>query len=167
MDLLTDLQVMQSIVSAIGTMVAAAIVAGAGLWGYGRQKKTDREYDLVRLRQQEYERFLLAFQRAGRWKNIDHERHAEAESEYHDTHNFMLLHASEEVIRTANAAHRYYVDSEQVNWRTFKRLYAEMLVAMRRDGFEKTRLSAEEVAANIPWTVGTEREDRGLPPSQP
>lgn len=146
----------------LGPIVVALIVAAAGFFGYGRQKEADRRYDLVKLKQKEYERYLNAFQEASRWKGVDNDKHAEAESTYHNTQNYMLLHASEEVVKAVHAAHTYYVDSEVVDWRTYKRLYAEMIIAMRKDGYTPTKLSVQEVAENIPWTMGTELEDKAL-----
>ncbi len=74
----------------------------------------------------------------------------------------MLLHASDEVVKAVNAAHRYYVEAEEVDWRTYKRLYAEMIIAMRKDGYSPTKLSVQEIVDNIPWTIGTEVGDKAL-----
>jgi hypothetical protein len=159
------LQNLESVVPAAGTVVAAVILAVAGIVGYRQQKEADRKHELIQHRQDEYQAYLLAFQQASRWKGVDPWKHAEAEALYHDTHNNMLLTASDEVINAANAAHNYYTESDQVDWRKYKKLYAEMIIAMRKDGFERTNLSLGEVAKNIPWTIGTEREDRGLRPT--
>ncbi len=145
-----------------GPIVVALIVATAGFFGYGRQKEADRRYDLVKLKQKEYERYLNAFQEASRWKGVNKDKHAEAESTYHLAQNYMLLHASKKVVKAVNAAHRYYVESEVVDWRTYKKLYAEMIVAMRKDGYNQKKLSVQEVKDNIPWTIGTEVEDKAL-----
>jgi hypothetical protein len=67
----------------------------------------------------------------------------------------MLLHSSSEVIKAVNAAHRYYVETERLDWRTYKKLYAAMIKAMRRDGFSPTEVSVQELADNILWTIGT------------
>lgn len=145
---------------AIGTvvaaLVAALIAANRGIKIYEKQKRQDRKEDLIKRRQHEYERYLTAFTRAGRWKGVDDERHAEAESEYHEAHDTIMLVGSDEAIKAANAFHRYYVDSERVDPKEAKMLYANMVVAMRKDGFEETGLSIQEVAKNIPWTMGDE-----------
>ena len=47
-----------------------------------------------------------------------------------------------------------------MDWRTYKKLYAAMIKAMRKDGYTPTKLSVQEIADLIPWTIGTEREDR-------
>jgi hypothetical protein len=158
--LLVDPSIVENLITSGGTVLAALLVALAALFGYRRQKEADRDYDLVKLKQKEYERYLLAFHEASRWKGVDAERHEEAENAYHNAQNYMLLHASEDVIRTVNAAHRYYVEADRVDWQTFKRLYAEMIIAMREDGYSPTKLSIREMADNIPWTIGSELEDR-------
>jgi MprA protease rhombosortase-interaction domain-containing protein len=146
---------------AFGPIMGAVILAAAGLLGYGRQKKADRQSDLVKLRQREYERYLRAFQEASRYKGVDDQKHAAAEAEYHDAQHFMLLHASPKVIKAVNAAHRYYVETDYLDWRTFKRLYAKMILAMRNDGYSPIRWwSAKRLADEIPWTIGDEPEAR-------
>jgi hypothetical protein len=63
------------------------------------------------------------------------------------------------VIVAANFFHRYYADSAEPSWREVKRRYALMIIAMREDGFEETSLTTEEVAHNIPWTIGRENDE--------
>ena len=114
--------------------------------GYREQKKLDREEDLVKRRQLEYERYLTAFGNAGRWKGVDDKIHAEAEAEYHEAHSNLLLVGSDEAIMAANEFHRYYVDSDIVDPKEAKTRYARMIVAMRKDGFEESSLSVREIA---------------------
>jgi hypothetical protein len=154
-----DPQIIQGILTSGGAVMAAITVAAAGLFGYGRQKSADRRHELLQRRQREYERFLTAFGNAGRWKGIDAEKHATAEAEYHEAHSNILLIGSDDVMAATNAFHRYYVDAEWLDWRRAKRHYAEMVVAMRKDSFEESRFTVEEVAANIPWTIGDEPEE--------
>lgn len=142
----------------VAALVAALIAANRGVKVYEKQKRQDRKEDLVKRRQDEYERYLTAFTRAGRWKDVDDELHAGAEAEYHEAHDTIMLVGSDEAIAAANAFHRYYVDSEHVDPKEAKMRYAQMLVAMRRDGFEETKLSVREVAMNIPWTMGDEKQ---------
>lgn len=143
-----------------GAVIAAFIVSVAGVIGYRWQKQADRYYDLVKLRQQEYERYLKAFQEASRWKPVDPVMHFHAESDYHNSQNYMLLHASAEVLEAVNAAHRYYVSTSPPDWRKFKQLYAEMIIAMRKAGYTPINLSVQEISENIPWTIGSEIEDK-------
>ena len=147
---------LQGLLVAGGALIAALVAARRGVQAYGEQKKQDREEELIRRRQSEYERYLTAFGRAGRSKGIDLNRHAEAQEEYHEAHANLLLVGSERVIEAANAFHRYYVHADPVDPKEMKLLYAKMVVEMRREVFEETKLSAVEVAKNIPWTVGDE-----------
>ncbi len=158
--LLLEPIVLQSMFVSGGTILSALILGGAAFFGYGRQKNADRTYDLVKLKQEEYELYLRAFQESSLWKGVNDELWEQAQNAYHNAQNYMLLHASEDVIKAVNAAHRYYVDSEVVDWREFKRLYAEMIIAMRADGYTPSTLSIQEMADNIPWTMGSEPEDR-------
>ena len=141
----------------VAALVAALIAANRGVKVYEKQKRQDRNEDLIKRRQLEYERYLTAFTTAGRWKGVDDERHAEAEAVYHEAHDNLMLVGSDEAILAANAFHRYYVDSEQLDPQEAKMRYARMLVAMRKDGFEETKLSVRGVAMNIPWTIGNEK----------
>jgi hypothetical protein len=158
--LLVDPTIVESLITSAGPLLAALVVASAAYFGYGRQKEADRKYDLKKINQEEYQQYLLAFQEASRWKGVDDDLHAKAENRYHNTQNYMLLHASEDVIRAVNAAHRYYVEADRVDWQTFKRLYAQMIIAMRADGYSPISLSVRELADNIPWTIGSELEYR-------
>lgn len=200
--ILIDPAILQSLFTGGGAVLAAAIVAGAGFLGYGRQKRADRKYDLVQRRQREYERFITAFSKAGRWKvavndaaeltrrwdqqveqlqgteNEDGydsavemynyyakqhrealEKHAEAEAEYHEAHSNLLPIGSDATIQAVNDFHRYFVSPGPSDPSETKIRYAKMLIAMRRDSFEKTKLSVKGVAMNIPWTMGNEDEN--------
>ena len=147
---------LQGLVVAVGAVLAAVLAAFLGVRGYRQQKKQDREEELIKRRQTEYERYLTAFGNAGRWKGVDSDKHTEAEAEYHEAHSNLLLVGADEVIQAANEFHRYYVDTRPMDPKEMKLRYAKMVMAMRGDGFEKTSLSAKEVAMNIPWTVGDE-----------
>jgi hypothetical protein len=149
-------------------------VALAGFFGYRNQKSADRKHELIQRKQQIYEHYLTAFRHASYWnyspeekkglspEEIDYvqSKHAEAQFVYHDSHLMMLLVASDEVMETTNAFHRYYVETPRIEWREAKRLYAEMVHAMRKDGFEESRFTVEELAGQIPWTIGNEPEER-------
>ncbi len=150
------LPVIANLIIAAGAIWAARTAAKLGVKGYREQKKQDREEELIKRRQLEYERYLTAFSNAGRWKGVDDEKHAEAEAEYHEAHSNLLLVGSDDAITAANKFHRYYVHAERVDPREVKMRYAAMIVAMRKDGFEETELSVREVAMNIPWTIGNE-----------
>lgn len=150
------LSLLGNAIIATGTVIAALLVASLGVRGYRAQKKQDREEELIRRRQREYERYLTSFLRAGRWKTRDLEKHAEAEDEYHEAHGNILLIGSDEVIQAANEFHSYYVSTTSVSPKETKLRYSEMVIAMRQDGFEETKLSVREVAMNIPWIAGDE-----------
>lgn len=196
-----DPQLLSSVLVSASPILAALVVAVAGVSSYRRQKGADREHELIQRKQEEYARYLLSFQHASRWKtqagiwsetaeywetiqnqptptatkthaNPDDlrnkqqiaenryleatDKHADAQATYNDAHEMMLLVASDEVIVAANKFHTYYTESEQRDWRKAKELYAEMIVAMRNDGFSDTKLSPEEIARNIPWTLWDE-----------
>ena len=144
------------LVALITGIAVALIAANQAVKGYREQKILDRQEDLIRRRQQEYERYLGAFTQAGRWKGVDPIKHAEAEGEYHRAHDNLLLVASDDVVTAANVFHRYYVYTSSPDPKETKLRYAAMVVAMRKDGFEETTLSVKEVAMNIPWTMGNE-----------
>jgi hypothetical protein len=138
-----------ALVAFAGTILAASITANRGLRNYREQKDADREYDLIKRRQQEYERYLTAFGRAGRWKGNNPQKHEEAEAEYHEAHDNLLLIGSDGVIIAANAFHSQYVSRDPREWRETKRRYADLVIAMRKDGFEETELTNEEISENI------------------
>ncbi len=150
------LPIVANLIIAGGAIWAARTAAILGVKGYREQKKHDRQEELIRRRQHEYERYLTAFGKAGRWKGVDGEKHTEAEAEYHEAHSNLVLVGSDEVIQAVNRFHRYYVESARVDPKEAKMHYAQMIIAMRKDGFEETTLSAKEVAMNLPWTIGSE-----------
>lgn len=202
--LLVDPSIIDNVTTSAGAVLAAVIVATAGFFGYGRQKKADRDYDLIKRRQQEYERFITAYSTAGRWKtevnnlaeytaywddqvkqmqgvrdqddeeltmavhryNYYAQKHEDAEEnrrraegEYYEAHDNLLPIGSDETILAVNNFHRHVADRERNDPLEHKILYAKMLIAMRRDSFEETKLSVKEVAMNIPWTYGDEDEN--------
>ncbi len=150
------LPLLGNLIVAAGAILAAFIAANRGVKAYREQKRQDREEELIRRRQSEYESFLTAFGTAGRWKGVDPQKHYEAENKYHAAHNNLLLIASEKVIECANQFHSYYVNAQPVEPKEMKLRYARMVVEMRKEVFEETKLSVREVAMNIPWTVGNE-----------
>jgi hypothetical protein len=157
-----------SLIGVAGAVLAAVITANLGIKNYREQKREDRQHDLVKRKQQEYERYLTAFYRAARWKDKNKGKHAEAEADYHEAHNNLLLVGADAVIVAANAFHRYYTDATASQSGEVKHLYAKMIIAMREDGFEVTSLSTEEVAKNIPWTIkGPTEELPGEDPVSP
>ncbi len=137
----------QSGITATAILIAALVAAILSVRTYRQQKTLDRK-------QEEYRRFIVAFDEANFW-NIKGEtqKHMEAEARYHQSRLGLLLVGSKEVIDAASSFHDCYTSPTPLHAKQdelFDR-FAIVVAAMRSDGFDSAITTPEEVKKRIPW----------------
>jgi hypothetical protein len=123
------------------------LVAGiCGLVGYAWQKSVDRRNALIELRRKEYPALLEQLVRA--FSSPD------ALSELNVTRMRFAVIASDEVLRQLSELAKHTVETEGLrklgSRRKFKEILATLIVEMRRDCFERTKLESGEMSAFLP-----------------
>jgi hypothetical protein len=130
---------------------------------YAAQKKTDREIELRNRRMKEYEGYLTAFRKDarlydyGRTPAEDSKEKIETVNEYWLAYGTLFQLAPDPVLLAVAEFHKFawlrepYVESDEAYDRRFKTLYAAMIIEMRKDAFEETRLPQELVEELLPF----------------
>lgn len=128
-----------------GNIAAAFIAVGGGFAVYGNQKRLDRRSALIEKKREAYERYLRAYlftDTKDRFEELNYSRL-----------NAALL-ASDGVLRAIGSLDQYAIETSGSDtardMERFTQLYAEVVMAMRKDGFEKTRLSLPELRRALP-----------------
>lgn len=98
---------------------------------YAHQQELDRQEALRQQKAQEYERLLRAYGNEHRWIGVNREK-------YTDTAEEDFEGQEEEVVEAK-----------------FRNLYATTVTEMRKDVFQATNLTHEEISTRIPWRIGT------------
>jgi hypothetical protein len=128
-------------------LIVAGITALAGLIAYARNKSIDRKHALIELRRVIYRDFILAI------ADVSHSKNGSSEV-YSYQKKLAELHliASDEVILACaefTALYRMKVDPG-AEMRAEK--YSKLEMAMRRDCFEKTKITAGKLQEMLPFT---------------
>jgi hypothetical protein len=122
---------------------------------YAAQKEIDRKIELRNRMMREYERYLTAYRANtslvdfGRNFAVDSPERITAETEYWLAYSSLFQLASASVLlavtefHTLAFLHKTTLKGEAVD-QEFKRLYAEMIIKMRKDAFEETELDKED-----------------------
>ncbi len=135
---------METFVSILGPVIAAAIIVVGGAWAYRWQKTVDRQTALIELRRKAYRRFLTAFISMSRSTNTTEEITRElVECEYD-----LLLVASDEVAKCVGLLSTFYHNTNSGrfnrNVKKSRLLIANVCKAMREDCFEESTLTLDE-----------------------
>ena len=129
-------------------ILIALLTAVAGMVTYLFQKKADRKNDLIKLRQQEYRKFIAAFQ-----NNVE-KNTPESLGAYHEAMYSLFVVASDPVIRAVGDLNAYLAltSAPSANRDVHKigDLLADMFREMRKDCFEKSHLQDDEVKNLLP-----------------
>lgn len=166
-----DAGVVAAIVGA-GSAVTVAIVAALfGLNSYRNQKQIDRTVDLRNRRMKEYERYLTAFRRYSSLYDFDpppaenDKDRIKAVNGYWLAYSNLFQIASDSVLLAVTDFHKlaWMGDTdlpEEAFDREFQRLYATIIIEMRKDAFEETELQTELVEQRLPFdfSQGNKRE---------
>ena len=143
---------------------------------YIDQKDTDRKIDLIHRRINEYERYLTAYRAKTLLLDFNRERaqqHPElaqeldpellnpewikVETEYWHAYSSLFQIASDLVLLSVAEFHKFSWIGEtdlpagEAWTQEFNRLYATMIIEMRSDAFEETKLPKELVEEHLPF----------------
>jgi len=154
----------QSLITATGVVTAAVVAAILARQSYVKQKERDREEDIRTRRAEEYEGYIKAFRgvlyHAARLRQPGQGREdtewflGEARARYDETFNYLTVIASDRVFLCATDLHDRV--SQHYEGATVKpkeigadekigNLYTKLIVAMRKDCFEETKLSKRQI----------------------
>jgi len=129
---------------------------------YAAQKKTDRGIELRNQRMKEYDRYLAAFSRNttlydhGHSPADDSPEVIASVDEYWLAYRSLFQIATDPVLLAVTEFHKFQwmQDTDLTGdpyYQEFKRLYAAMIIEMRKDAFEETKLHKEIVEERIPF----------------
>jgi hypothetical protein len=130
--------------------VAVALVTVIGsLFAYSFQKRADRKNQLIEIRRSAYRAYLSALMDQIDGPTID------TLNKLHKCEFDLFAVASDNTIRKVGAFSNYmsatsYENKHVRDRASHKRQLAEVLLAMRKDCFEKSRLSVEEAFELLP-----------------
>jgi hypothetical protein len=159
---------------AIVPIVATALF---GLWSYGRQKRVDRKIELRNLRMKGYEEYLTAFRANAALYDFppfpadDDPARIETVHKYWLAYSNLFQIASDSVLLAATDFHTFaWIQDTDLtgedNDKEFKKLYAKMVIEMRRDAFEKTELQQEIIEERLPFRFTPASEAMKAPQSE-
>lgn len=160
----TYIPLFQGLITATGVITAAVLAAILARRSYVKQKEIDRQEGLRKRRAEEYERFIKASRKIVRHserlyvqggENADTEWFlGESRAEYDEAYNYLVVIASDEVFLCATALHDHlseHLDRASMNTEEMRAngeirdLDVELITAIRRDCFEETKLSKEQI----------------------
>ncbi|MCO8144015.1 hypothetical protein NHN26_02135 [Rhodovulum tesquicola] len=126
-------------------ITTALIAIFGGALAYWNQKRIDRTAELIAKRRLAYEQYLLAYLRAAA---------AEGLQPLTEARMAVVLVASDDVLKAVGDLDDYAKKTSAPNFgrdmALFNSLFAKAVAAMRRDVFEKTKLSIEDLKRALP-----------------
>jgi len=150
-----------AIIQSLGTVLGIVGAAYLATSGYRSQKDADRRAELEKQKADTYVRYLNTFWEANRWAVVaevsppeyDRNKHEEATERYRAAFNDMFLTASKDVL--TKAYEFYTLQSPPSGLLTDegiarKKVYAKVLLEMRKDAFLPTDLNPEQIAQLLP-----------------
>jgi hypothetical protein len=131
------------------TIAVAVLTIMGGLFAYSFQKRADRKSQLIEIRRTAYRAYLAALM-----DQIDAPT-AGTLNKLHKSEFDLFAVASDNTIRKVGEFSNYmsatsYGNQHLRDRASHKRQLAEVLLAMRKDCFEKSRLSIEEAVQLLP-----------------
>lgn len=130
-----------------GPLAVAITTAVAGIAAYAWNKRIDRRHALIELRRGIYRDFILSIADVSESNNGDGEVKA-----YRRRLAELHLVGSDEVIRACEAFTSLYRGAANVGSSERAKRFAQLEMAMRRDCFEKTQVTVEELRSSLPFT---------------
>jgi hypothetical protein len=168
--LATYVPIFQSLITATGVVAAAVVAAILARRSYVKQKERDREEDVRLKRAEEYERYIKAFREVAyhakrlQQSGPDDEKTewflGEARAKYDAAYNYLIVIASDRVYSCASALQKRlstHFDGQSIDTdkkrddEEIKNLYTKLIFAMRKDCFEPTKLSKEQINPQLNW----------------
>ena len=168
---------MSDYIPTLVTIAVALFTAIFGIYSYSKQKavdrenyvaqkETDRKIELRNRRMQEYERYLTAYRKYSSLYDFDpppaenSEDRKKAVNEYWLAYSNLFHIASDSVLLAVSEFHNWaWIEDPDITNETvekFKALYAEMIIEMRKDVSERTKLSRDVVQDRLPFNFSPE-----------
>jgi hypothetical protein len=155
-----DPGIIGAIFAAISAVVGIVLTAYYTLRSYRLQKQTDREIALRDSRMKAYERYLKAFRGDislydfGHTPAKDSPVKIKAVNEYWLAYSNLFQIAPDSVLLSVTDFHKlgWMEDTklrDEAFYQEFKRLYAKMIIEMRKDTFKKTEFETTELKQDV------------------
>jgi hypothetical protein len=133
-------------------LITTLIAAITGAIVYSVQRAADRKNNLIAKRREAYENYLIAYLNASSGSGLDPIAQRLAINKSRMT---LRLIGSDAVITSAASLDEYAIRTSietgiPRDGREYKRLLAAVVLAMRSDVFETTRLSLDEMKSSLP-----------------
>ena len=131
----------------LGVVLSTGLIA---IITYSFQKYLDRRNDLVALKRKKYMVFLEVFVSP----SLTNDK--KEWLQYHVLANEFPLYASDDVIKSFAKFQEYCGKTAGMGTRdetTYKNLFSELLMSMRKDCFDKVTLTNEELVAQLTFSV--------------
>lgn len=128
-------------------LAIAFVAAAAALLGYSHQKRLDRRNDLVTRRREAYSALLRVFTKIVTANSPD------VQHEYHLCRADIYLIGSDRVVEEVRNLHDMIAVDGSTRSGAAEKLdaYARVVFAMRRDCFERTRLTVDQLKKLSPF----------------
>jgi hypothetical protein len=149
--------VSEAILNRMPEYVTAIAIIVAGLVAiplYLVQKWADRRHDLNKQKAESYQRYFDAF-----W-NVNFKagtsEHPEAHEEYQKALHDVYILGSDGVFLAVTEFNKYIVEhskAEDKDITEVTKKYANLIIAVRKDGFRKTKLSNEEIRERLTISI--------------
>lgn len=143
---------------ATATLLVALIGVFSAIYSYRSQKETDRHVELRNRRMKDYESYLSAYASTFAWVEEGSPEEAAATKEYWRAYNNLFQVASDPVLLAVTDLHTFAwlqkTELSREDWaQGFRRLYADMILKMRVDAFERTELERHVVEQRLPFDL--------------
>jgi hypothetical protein len=146
------MQLIAPLIQAAGLIVGAILTALLAVRGYRQQRAIDRQVDLVKLRRRAYEAFIRNY---NTYTNTNTD---EDWTKFLNTYRTLFHVASDEFLTTAMDFYRLVgpdtpdTPTGDAYKEQFNEQYAKVILAMRSDVFEETRLPLQLIKQRLPWS---------------
>lgn len=141
------------------TALAIVLAGMVAIPTYLVQKSADRKYDLYKKKADSYQRYFDVFwevrQQANKYRNGSPE-HKAAHNTYDKALHDVYVLASDKAFLAISDFHNYVARNpirtpEVIEVITEK--YTDMIIAVRQDGFHRTRLTNKEIRSRLTFTA--------------
>ena len=133
-----------------GPIIVASVSIVGAVFVYSYQRKVDRQNALIEMRRTAYRDFLKAFFEMSDAPN----RIEEIRRAYYQSEIDLMIVGSDSVIKAVGKLSNYYAKTNENRFNRdvseIRILVAEICCEMRRDCFERTALTLDEIKAIVP-----------------
>jgi hypothetical protein len=147
---------MTALITILGTILAAVVTAAVGIRSYRSQKDTDRQVELRKQQRAAYEAYMQSYYD---WTYTEDgsDEDEKAKDVYRQAYFKLFPLASDSFLRAAMTFHTYvweepYPDfAKEADREKFEKLWASLVVEMRKDANVESQLIQKEIEDHIPW----------------